>query len=471
MARCTAATRSARCSSSAAGPRSRDEREQWTLRDVAPVVREHFGPMRRLLPATLRRCCCLLLPCARRRPSSAEQSRRAEASDADRRPRPQGGRRSAARHGALTHSANMVDGNWEVAYFARRRRGRAGHRRPAARGGCASRGPATRSPGRWPAATPAPSATSSTPPTSSCPSARSSSSACSTGGARWRAANLDLLVLLGFGVSHFFFNRAEIGVSVPLAVPGAPLPLRRARSGSACAVAARASGRSGRRPGCSSRPSSWSGSGSGSTSPTRGRSTSATPAWSAPTASPTANRSTTTSPTTSPRATPTARSTTSPTSPSRRSGPGRGSWDDLPAAHGAAVFFDLATFALLVLLGLPHPPRPRRQQARRDPRLRLGRLPYTALRARVELQRHPGGDAAGRHPPGPRPPGRARRDGRPSDPDQVRPGGVGADACYVSARGSCRCRGPTTPAVAEASSGAVPLQRHPRESRLPLLSY
>jgi hypothetical protein len=37
---------------------------------------------------------------------------------------------------------------------------------------------------------------------------------------RWRrAANLDLLVLLGFGVSHFFFNRGDIGVSVPLAYP------------------------------------------------------------------------------------------------------------------------------------------------------------------------------------------------------------------------------------------------------------
>jgi hypothetical protein len=37
---------------------------------------------------------------------------------------------------------------------------------------------------------------------------------------RWRRiANLDLLVLLGFGVSHFFFNRAEIGVSVPLYYP------------------------------------------------------------------------------------------------------------------------------------------------------------------------------------------------------------------------------------------------------------
>jgi hypothetical protein len=34
-----------------------------------------------------------------------------------------------------------------------------------------------------------------------------------------RIANLDLLVLLGLGVSHFFFNRAEIGVSVPLVYP------------------------------------------------------------------------------------------------------------------------------------------------------------------------------------------------------------------------------------------------------------
>ena len=37
---------------------------------------------------------------------------------------------------------------------------------------------------------------------------------------RWRrVANLDLLVLLAFGVSHYFFNRAEIGVSVPLQYP------------------------------------------------------------------------------------------------------------------------------------------------------------------------------------------------------------------------------------------------------------
>jgi hypothetical protein len=32
----------------------------------------------------------------------------------------------------------------------------------------------------------------------------------------WRLASLDLIALLGFGVSNYFFNRAEIGVSVPL---------------------------------------------------------------------------------------------------------------------------------------------------------------------------------------------------------------------------------------------------------------
>jgi hypothetical protein len=36
---------------------------------------------------------------------------------------------------------------------------------------------------------------------------------------RWRVANLDLVVLLSFAVSHFFFNRADIGVSVPLVYP------------------------------------------------------------------------------------------------------------------------------------------------------------------------------------------------------------------------------------------------------------
>jgi hypothetical protein len=35
----------------------------------------------------------------------------------------------------------------------------------------------------------------------------------------WRIVHLDLAVLLGFGVSHVFFNRGEIGLSVPLVYP------------------------------------------------------------------------------------------------------------------------------------------------------------------------------------------------------------------------------------------------------------
>ena len=42
----------------------------------------------------------------------------------------------------------------------------------------------------------------------------------------FRLLHLDLLVLLAFGVSHYFFNRGEIGVSAPLAYPGAPVPAR-----------------------------------------------------------------------------------------------------------------------------------------------------------------------------------------------------------------------------------------------------
>jgi hypothetical protein len=35
----------------------------------------------------------------------------------------------------------------------------------------------------------------------------------------WRLVHLDLLVLLSFGISHVFFNRGEIGISVPLVYP------------------------------------------------------------------------------------------------------------------------------------------------------------------------------------------------------------------------------------------------------------
>ena len=56
----------------------------------------------------------------------------------------------------------------------------------------------------------------------------------------FRLLHLDLLVLLGFGVSHVFFNRGEIGTSVPLVVSGAALP-------AGAHAARRASGRASRR--------------------------------------------------------------------------------------------------------------------------------------------------------------------------------------------------------------------------------
>ena len=50
-------------------------------------------------------------------------------------------------------------------------------------------------------------------------------------------------------------------------------------------------------------------------------------------------------------ATPTGRSTTRPTCRSSRSSAGAARWDDLPAAHAAAIVFDLLALALLFLLG------------------------------------------------------------------------------------------------------------------------
>ena len=57
----------------------------------------------------------------------------------------------------------------------------------------------------------------------------------------------------------------------------------------------------------------------------------------------TARTSTAPSPTTTPRATRTGRSTTTPTCPFEQAFPWSGTWDDLPAAHAAALFFDLLT--------------------------------------------------------------------------------------------------------------------------------
>ncbi len=166
----------------------------------------------------------------------------------------------------------------------------------------------------------------------------------------WRIANLDLLVLLSFGLSHIWFNRGEIGVSVPLQYP--PLLYF---FGRALWIGFRGRGE-GVRPVW---PAAWlliaalfligfrvglnmadSGvidvgyaSEVGASRIAHGE-----PIYD--------NFPEDVS----------AGDTYGPVNyyayvPFERVWPWSGSWNDLPAAHGAAVFFDLATFALLLFLG------------------------------------------------------------------------------------------------------------------------
>jgi hypothetical protein len=166
----------------------------------------------------------------------------------------------------------------------------------------------------------------------------------------WRVANLDLLVLLGFAVSHFFFNRAEIGVSVPLVYP-----LLVYLGGRALWIGVRGRGQ-GLRPAW---PVSWlliaalflvgfrvglnvADSGAidvgyasvvGADRATHGEQLYGN-------FPDDVSQGDTYGPV-----------TYYAYVPSEAIWPWSGSWDDLPAAHGAAVLFDLATFALLYLLG------------------------------------------------------------------------------------------------------------------------
>jgi hypothetical protein len=173
-----------------------------------------------------------------------------------------------------------------------------------------------------------------------------------------RAANLDLVVLLCFGVSHFFFNRAEIGLSVPLQYPVLLYLLGRCL---------------------------WIGF--------RGRGEGLRPVWPAAwllvaalflvgfrvglnvadsgaidvgyAGVVGADRIAHGEPIYGNFPDDVSQGDTyGPVNygayvPFERIWPWSGSWDDLPAAHAAAVVFDLATFALLILLGLrirPGPP-------------------------------------------------------------------------------------------------------------------
>ena len=193
-----------------------------------------------------------------------------------------------------------------------------------------------------------------------------------------RVANLDLLVLLGFGVSNFFFNRAEIGVSVPLQyIPLAYL------FGRALWIGMRGGGE-GIRPRW---PAAWlliaalfligfrvglnmADSGAidvgyagvvGADRIAHGE-----PIYD--------NFPEDVS----------QGDTYGPVNylayvPFERIWPWSGTWNDLPAAHGAAVFFDLATFALLIFLGRRIRPGPAGNKLAATLAFGWAAYPYTAF--------------------------------------------------------------------------------------------
>jgi hypothetical protein len=193
-----------------------------------------------------------------------------------------------------------------------------------------------------------------------------------------RIANLDLLVLLGFGASNFFFNRAEIGVSVPLQyIPLAYL------FGRALWIGVRGGG-GGIRPRW---PAAWlmvaalfligfrvglnmADSGAidvgyagvvGADRIAHGE-----PIY--------ANFPSDVS----------QGDTYGPVNylayvPFERIWPWSGTWNDLPAAHGAAVFFDLATFALLIFLGRRIRPGPAGNKLAAILAFGWAAYPYTAF--------------------------------------------------------------------------------------------
>ena len=193
----------------------------------------------------------------------------------------------------------------------------------------------------------------------------------------WCSATLDLLVLLGFGVSHLFFNRAEIGVSVPLQY----LPL--------AYLFARAL---------------WIG--------LRGRDAGIRPVWPATwlllaalflvgfrvglnvadsgvidvgyAGVVGADHAVHGEPVYGNFPTDVSQGDTyGPVNyysyvPFERIWPWSGTWNDLPAAHGAAVFFDLATFALLILLGRRIRPGPEGNKLAATLAFGWAAYPYTA---------------------------------------------------------------------------------------------
>jgi hypothetical protein len=193
----------------------------------------------------------------------------------------------------------------------------------------------------------------------------------------WRMATLDLLVLLGFGVSNYFFNRAEIGVSVPLAYPVLLYLLARALS-----IGLRGRG-AGIRPVW---PAAWMlvaalflmGFRVGLNMADSGaidvgyagvvgadRISHGEPLYDNFPADVSQG------------------DTYGPVDylayvPFERIWPWSGSWDDLPAAHGAAVAFDLLAFALMVWLGIRIRPGPPGRKLAATLAFGWAAYPYTA---------------------------------------------------------------------------------------------
>ena len=157
----------------------------------------------------------------------------------------------------------------------------------------------------------------------------------------------------GFSISLAFFNHAEIGLSVPLAYPcllyllvrmlllasGRGTSPRAAAPAGAGAVAGGRRDLPGRLPRRPQRHQLER-----DRRRLRGRDR-RRPSWC------TASTCTATGRTTTPTATPTGRSTTTPTSRSAPIFGWSGTWDDLPAAHAAAIAFDLLTLLGLYFLG------------------------------------------------------------------------------------------------------------------------
>ncbi len=192
-----------------------------------------------------------------------------------------------------------------------------------------------------------------------------------------RVANLDLLVLLSFGVSHFFFNRGEIGVSVPLQYPVLLYLL-----GRALWIGFRGRGE-GLRPVW---PVAWMLVAALFLMGFRvGLNVADSGAIDVGYASVVgADRITHGEPIYDNFPDDVSQGDTyGPVNyyayvPFELIWPWSGSWDDLPAAHGAAVVFDLATFAFLILLGIRIRPGPAGRRLATTLAFGWAAFPYTA---------------------------------------------------------------------------------------------